>query len=83
MISPNPETSTLKTFSGGFLKGLGAPVLLYEQHALPSITVLLVAAPSTPIDQSLQHDWLAIGTDFQSVVNAHGKAAQAASEIEG
>lgn len=68
------DATPTKALVHGFVKGLGAPVVLYHMEpapVLPAITYL--SAPTTSLDQELASDWRRVGADLQNVVSRHGQ----------
>ena len=64
-----------KAFTGGFLRGLAAPAMLYRSPEFPPLPKFEpVTAPSYPIEQALAGDWARIGADMRKVIEQHGKA---------
>lgn len=61
-----------EAFFHGFVKGLGAPVLLFHNEMAPGVPLVFqVSAPSIPIGQALVGDWYRIGGDMRTVVARH------------
>ncbi len=61
-----------RAFMHGFMKGLGAPVLLFHTEMAPDVPLVSpLAAPTRPIDQTLVGDWYRVGADMQAVIARH------------
>lgn len=65
-----------KALLHGFVKGLGAPVLLYHREPVPPVpaTKYVTLASVTP-SVALAADWLKVGNDIRNVMQRHGQAA--------
>jgi hypothetical protein len=64
--------STRAAFSNGFLKGLAAPVMLYNVEPPPPIPqVTMIQAPSYPVAEAFARDWAAIAGDLQTAINRY------------
>lgn len=65
-----------EAFVHGFVKGLGAPALLFHCEAVRAVpSVLQVSASHNPIDQALLGDWYKVGNDFKTVVARHQESS--------
>ena len=74
MFILNFHHTQIEAFVHGFVKGLGAPAVLFHNEPAPTVPqVVMVSAPQTPIDQVLPGDWRKIGSDFDTVIAANGK----------
>lgn len=68
------KAGTVSSFGHGFMKGLGAPVLVLSDFSLPPVDIPpMIDSSQKSLEQVLASDWANIGTDFQTVVKAHGK----------
>lgn len=57
----------------GFIKGISAPAVLFNLEEAPPVpAVKQVSPPQLSPAQSLRGDWVAIGSDFKRVIDAHG-----------
>lgn len=74
MILLDFDSSSRQAFTQGFLKGLGAPLVLFggfQAPSLPAVAALTVPAQS-PMD-ALAQDWARIGLDMHCAVNHYGE----------
>jgi hypothetical protein len=80
MLLIDLKVSRKTAFASGFLKGLGAPFLLYgsfDAPALPSIDQ--VTLPKRKNDrEALAGDWEKVGCNIRSAIEKYGKEAQSA-----
>ena len=67
------KSSTRKALYQGFLKGLGAPVMLFGSFQMPTIDISEVVIPrSSPAD-----DWANVGNDLRRAMRIYGEADSA------
>lgn len=63
-------------FTHGFLKGLGAPVVLFGGLAMPHIPLVQQVVPPGQFS-TIAGDWAKIGDDIRAATAAYGKEASA------
>ncbi len=70
-------TSTKKqAFANGFMKGLGAPIILFNKFAAPQLQVVSYVKPqTTTVNQAITSDWAMVGKDISVAAGKYGKAA--------
>jgi hypothetical protein len=74
MVSENRKMVAKKEFINGFMSGLAAPVLFYQNYFLPPIPQLpQISAPTMPLDQCMAENWRKIGGDIDVVIKRHGE----------
>ena len=74
MVSNNRKMFVKQEFINGFMNGLAAPVLFYQNYILPPIPQLpQITAPTTPLDQCMAENWRKVGGDFDVVIKRHGE----------
>jgi hypothetical protein len=59
-------------FAQGFLKGLGAPVVLFGRFAAPQLPVVPQVVPPGR-SSSIAGDWSNIGNDIRNATSRYGK----------
>lgn len=65
-----------RAFVRGFLKGLAAPVMLFDVEVAPALApVEVIRAPDRTDAQALAADWRRIGGDLRAVMARHGQTA--------
>lgn len=68
------NTGTVSAFGHGFMKGLGAPMMVLSDFSLPPVDIPPMIDPDQKsIEQVLANDWANIGADFQSAVKSYAK----------
>lgn len=68
------DATPAKAFAHGFVKGLGAPVVLYHMESAPVLpTIAYLSAPTTSFEHELAADWRRVGADLQNVISRHGQ----------
>jgi hypothetical protein len=74
MLLINFNLSPKSAFAQGFMKGLGAPVVLFGRfQASPSVEIQPIIVPSS----GLGSDWRKVGDDIRSAARAYGETAGA------
>ncbi len=64
--------SPVRTFTRGFLKGLGAPFVLYGQFQVaPVAAIPRVTHVDEGTEQSLARDWVAVRKDLMSAISRY------------
>ncbi len=63
-------------FAQGFLKGLGAPVVLFGKFAAPQLPVVHQVVPPGQLS-SIAGDWSNIGNDIRNATSRYGKEVSA------
>jgi len=65
-----------QAFLHGFVKGLAAPIMLFNVEGAPGIPrVDPVALPQRTDREALAGDWRRVGDDLRAVITRHGEAA--------
>ena len=81
MFTLDFRSTRRNAFAHGFLKGLGAPAMLYHSENAPVIPQFVeIKPPSYSIAEALAGDWVRIGADMSKVIEQHGKATTQASK---
>ena len=75
----NFKDQPASAFVGGFVKGLGAPYLLFGKFAVPEVEPI---APVKPVLQQggLAADWRRVGQDIHVAMAQYGKTIPAAAK---
>lgn len=64
-------------FFRGFLRGLGAPVMLFENFEEPQIPPVQQVVPPAQL-ATIGGDWATVGNDIRNATTRYGKEAAAA-----
>lgn len=76
MILLDFNSSPRAAFAQGFLKGLGAPVVLFGHFAGPQIPAVQQIVPPGQ-SSTIAGDWAKIGDDIRNATVHYGKEASA------
>lgn len=61
-----------QAFVNGFMKGLGAPLMLFGTYNAPALAPLqMIPLSKTSQMKSLHNDWLRVGMDLRTAVNQY------------
>ncbi|MCX7112605.1 MAG: hypothetical protein NTX45_21270 [Proteobacteria bacterium] len=61
-------------FARGFLKGLGAPYVLFGKFEYGTIPEIRIVSPIfTDINDSISSDWRNVGTDIRNAIELYGQ----------
>ncbi len=68
------DASVAQAFGHGFMKGLGAPMMVLGNYTAPPVKVPPQVQPSqSTVENALENDWANIGADIYVAVSAHAK----------
>lgn len=80
MVSIKNKPLFRQVFFQGLVEGLGAPALMFKDHALPAIPNELVLLEPITAEQAIHSDWARVGADFHQVIKSHGPKRPAAAD---
>ena len=68
------KKTTKESFRNGFAKGVCAPLMLFGSFDVqPPRRIDYIELPTISTKDALKNDWIAIGNDFNKVIELHDK----------
>ncbi|WP_374556606.1 hypothetical protein [Aquitalea pelogenes] len=73
------DATATEAVEHGFMKGLGAPMLVLSNFNAPAVKIPpMVQASQSTVENALANDWANIAADFHVVVKAYGENTEQA-----
>ena len=70
------EDDSSNAFRRGFMKGMAAPLMIYNVTEAPAIhNVFQIVAPNYGVEEAMKRDWSAVGSDIRTVMDEHAETA--------